>query len=94
MSEIFPVLIVGLVLLAIVVAVMAKMQLNKKAVVKPMDQEDLVERIKMRLTADLARALARQLAEASDTALQAHQPVVVDIYEPKTDRLLRFEVEA
>ena len=93
MGEVMPILIAGLVLMGLVVIFIAKMQLNKKAVVKPMDQEDMVERIKMRLTGETARTLSKQLAEAGETACREHQKVVVDFYEPKTDRLLRFEVE-
>ncbi len=93
MSEIMPILIAGLVVLGLVVLFLARMQLNKKAVVKPMDQEDMVERIKMRLTGELAQTLSKQLAEAGETTCKERRMVVVDIYEPKTDRLLRFEVE-
>ena len=93
MGEVMPILIAALVVLGLVVLIFARLQLNKKTVTKPMEQEDLVERIKMRLTCELAQTLSRQLAEASTTAQQNQRPVVVDIYEPKTDRLLRFEVE-
>ena len=93
MSEIMPILIAGLVVLGLMVLFLARMQLNKKAVVKPMDQEDMVERIKMHLTSELALTLSRQLAEAAATCSSEHRTVVVDIYEPKTDRLLRFEVD-
>ena len=84
MGEIMPILIAGLVVLGLIVAFLARMQLNKKAVVKPMDQEDLVERIKMRLTGEIAQTLSRQLAEAGEKACLEHRMVVVDIYEPKT----------
>ena len=93
MGEVMPILIAGLVVLGLIVLLLARMQLNKKAVVKPMDQEDMVERIKMRLTSELALSLSKQLAEAGATANNEHRAVVVDIYEPKTDRLLRFEVD-
>ena len=93
MGEIMPILISGLVVLGLVVLFLARLHLNKKAVVKPMDQEDMVERIKMRLTSEIARTLSQQLADAVETSSREHRTVVVDIYEPKTDRLLRFEVE-
>ena len=93
MGEIMPILISGLVVLGLVVLFLARLHLNKKAVVKPMDQEDMVERIKMRLTQELAHTLSKLLAEAAETASKENRQVVVDVYEPKTDRLLRFEVE-
>ena len=93
MGEVMPAVIAGFAILVIVAIVMAKTQLNRKAVVKPLDQEDMVERVKIRLTGELARKLAEKLVSANDAAYSERKTVVVDIYEPGTDRLIRFEVE-
>lgn len=93
MGEVMPVVIAGFVILVIIAIVMAKAQLNRKAVVRPLDQEDMVERVKIHLTGELAKKLAEKLVAANDTAFSEKKMVVVDIYEPGTDRLIRFEVE-
>ena len=93
MGEVMPLVIAGFIILVIIVAVIAKSQFNKKAVVKPLDQEDMVERVKIRLTGELAKNLAERLSAAGVTAHDHKTMVVVDVYEPGTDRLIRFEVE-
>lgn len=93
MGEVMPIVVAGFVILIIIAVVMAKSQLNKKAVVKPLDQEDMVERIKIHLTGELAKTLAGKLVAANDEAYTEKKAVVVDIYESTTDRLIRFEVD-
>jgi Mg2+/citrate symporter len=93
MGEVMPVIIAGFVVLIIIAIVMAKSQLNKKAVVKPLDQEDMVERVKIHLTGELAKSLAAKLVAANEEAYREKRMVLVDIYEPGMDRLIRFEVD-
>lgn len=85
MGEVMPILVAGLIVLVVLVAVMAKTQLNRNAVVKPMDQEDMVERVKIRLTAEDIKTLSKKLALAADNNN------VVELYDA-TGRLFRFEV--
>jgi hypothetical protein len=93
MGEVMPLLIGGFVILVILVLLVAKAQFNRKVVVKPLEQEDMVERVKIHLTGELAKRLAAKLVEANNTAFSEKRLAVVDIYEPGTDRLIRFEVE-
>jgi hypothetical protein len=93
MGEVMPILVVGFVVLVVMVLIMAKAQFNRRAVVKPLEQEDMVERVKIRLTGEAAKVLAKKLVEANDMAFSEKRMVIADIYEPGTDRLIRFEVE-
>ena len=92
MGEVMPIVVAGFVVLVVLGLVMAKVQLNKRAVVRPLDQEDMVERVKIRLTGELAVKLAEKLTAANATVLEDGK-AIVDIYEPSTDRLIRFEVD-
>lgn len=83
MGEVIPILVVGFVILFTMVIVIAKTQLNRKAVVKPMDQEDMVERLKIRLT-------AIQIKTLGDAVMNRTQ--FVDTYETGTDRMLQFHI--
>ena len=93
MGEVWPLIVGGFVILTLIVITMMKYQLNRKSVVKDSDQEDMVERVKIRLTGILALKLANKLAEANIEAYTEGKTVIVDMYEPGTDRLIRFEVE-
>ena len=93
MGEVMPVVVAGMVVLVLVAAVMAKTQLLRRAVVRPLDQEDMVQRVKVRLSAEQAEGLAGKLVKAAGEAREAGKKgSYVEVYEG-AGRLVRFEVE-
>jgi hypothetical protein len=94
MGEVMPVVVAGFVILVIMVMMMAKVQFNKKVVHKPLEQEDMVERVKIHLTGFMAKSLAAKLVAANAEACASKGMVSVEIYEQVTNgRLIRFEVK-
>ena len=91
MGEVMPLLIVGFAILVIIVIVMAKAQANRKVVMKPIDQEDMVERIKIKLTGYKAICLAQNILRANDESAEGKEGIV-EIYDGN-GRLFRFEIE-
>jgi len=92
MGELMPFLICGFVVLLIVVGVIAKNG-SRKAVVKPIEQTDLVERVKIRLNHNDAFVLRTNLDHAlADIGNDNDKTFIVDHYEKETDRLIRFEI--
>ena len=91
MGEIIPFLILALAVLFIIGAILMKMTFNRKVVVKPMEQEDLVERVKIPLTSKEAKVLSARLDLASDVACGS-KVLVATYLDGRTDRMVEFEV--
>lgn len=92
MGELSPLLMVALAVLAIIMIVVGKTQLSRRGVVRPLDQEDRVTRVRMRLSGPDAKRLGNALLAAEREAYTTHRSAVVEQYEGYTERLLRFEV--
>ena len=93
MGEIIPFMILALVVLAIIGAFLMRMAFNRKVVVKPVDQEDLVDRIKIQLKDTEVTDLVGKLNAASNNAVASGIPVLVTHYlDGGTDRMVQFEV--
>lgn len=94
MGELIPVLAVMAIVLVIVVSLYARKGLNLKQVVKPVEEMDMVERIKIPLnpvrTRTLMSKLTAALEEVENSKFKA-KTVVVD--HPDTDdRIIRFVI--
>ena len=94
MGEVVPVLLGLLGVLIIVVAVLSRNSMRGRLVVKRLDQEDRVERVKIHLKSDEALALSKELAEAAELAKSDRADKVIEHYEfGRDDRLIRFEID-
>ena len=93
MGELVPILVVMAVVLVIVVSLYARKGLNLKQVVKPVEEMDMVERIKIPLNPVRTRALISKLAAAVEEAEKSKKPTSVIVDHPDTDdRIIRFIV--
>ena len=92
MGEVMPFVVLVLAILVVTVAAIMKMGLNKRAVVRPLSEEDMVQRIKIRLDVTEAKLLSEELAAASEEAAKSKKTVTVDRYETATGRLMQVNV--
>ena len=93
MGEIIPFLAMALFVLAVLGLFLLKGSFNKKVVVKPLEEEDLVERVKIPLKDTEAEELAGKLMAAAKNAVDSGIPILVTSYlEGRTDRMVQFEV--
>ena len=93
MGELIPVLAVMAIVLVIVVSLYARKGLNLKQVVKPVEEMDMVERIKIPLNPIRTRTLMSKLTAALDEVEKSKKPTSVIVDHPDTDdRILRFDI--
>ena len=92
MGEIMPYAILALVVLAALVFSVAKLS-SRKVVVKPPEEEDLVCRVKFKMSPHEAAEFAAKLSDAASKAA-SQGAVSVDQYEKGSDRLLRVEIDS
>lgn len=87
MGEIIPYAVLALLILAVLVFSLAKMA-SRKVVIKPIEEEDMVCRVKIKMSSEDAKLLAAKLSDA----VMSNSTVMVEQYEKESDRLLRFEI--
>ena len=92
MGEIIPFVAVALLVLGILVAVILLLALAI-AVIKPLDQEDMVERVKIKIDGQQALDLVESLKSTNDISFKKDRPASYEFYEKRTGRLVRIEVE-
>ena len=91
MREFIPVVIAILAILVVISAIYLRRSLNLHQVVKPVEDMDMVERIKIALTSTHVKKLAARLESAAEEAECSGKPVNLDL--PDTnDRIIRFIV--
>ncbi len=91
MGELIPLIVVLSVVLVIVAAIMFKNTLKGKQVVRPIAEEELVERYKINIDAMRVQVLAKELEDAGRKSCDESRTVLVD-YNDTEDRIIRFIV--
>lgn len=92
MGELIPLVVVLSCILVIVVAIMLKSTIRGKQVVRPINQEELVERYKINIDAIRVQVLARELENAGTKSCDEKRTVIVD-YNDTEDRIIRFIID-
>jgi hypothetical protein len=91
MREFIPVVIAILAMLVVISAIYLRRSLSLRQVVKPVEDMDMVERIKVSLTTTHVKKLTMRLESAAEEAERSGKPVNLDL--PDTnDRIIRFIV--
>lgn len=91
MRELIPIVIAILAILVVVSAIYLRRSLSLRQVVRPVEDMDMVERIKVSLSAEQVQKLVARLEGAVQEAEHARKPVNLDL--PDTnDRIIRFIV--
>jgi hypothetical protein len=91
MGEIMPFLVIALIVLGALVAVMAN-NTRRKAVVQPLEEQDLVKRVKIRLS----RVDALRMVTSIQSILQRDPkkgPYIFEHYETDSGRLIHLEID-
>lgn len=91
MGEIIPYAVLALLILFVLVLSLAKIA-SRKVVVKPIEEEDMVCRVKIKITSEDAKELASKLSDAAVNSSNNSSSVMIEQYDKKSDRLLRFEI--
>lgn len=90
-GELIPFLALIAIILAVVAALYARKIMDRKQVVKSIDEMDMVERVKIPLTAKQVEILSKKLSVASEEATASKKPVILDHLDTD-DRIIRFTI--
>jgi hypothetical protein len=91
MGELFPIILVAAMVLIVVATLMAKASIHGKQVVRPLEQEEIVIRIKISLDSVRAQMLGQKLADAGCESWDKREIVDVD-FNDSDDRIIRFTI--
>ena len=92
MGEIIPIAIGITVVLVVIVLALIKVQYSRRVVVKPLDEEELVNRVRVKISAEQAHVLAQKLDAAAAGVESGGAEALVDYNDEPSNRIIRFNI--